>query len=77
MLTPAQSRAKQALKEVDIADDMLDVVRRRFGEYHSYLTMEVACYDWDISDSPEKIKVLTDSLQCLVENDISTTNVFV
>jgi hypothetical protein len=74
-LTPAQSRASERLRDVSTTADMLGIVKRRFGEYHSYLTEEVICYDWDISGSPEKVKVLTDSLQFLVENDIPTLSV--
>lgn len=41
----------------------LKLVSRKYGEYHAYLVQEVVCHDWDVSGSPEKMKVLIDSLQ--------------
>ena len=49
----------------------LKTVTRRYGSYHTYLVQEVVCHNWDISDSPNKMKALTESLQAISDHRMS------
>ena len=44
----------------------MGLIRDRYGEYAKYLTEEVVCHNWDISDSGNKVRMLRDSLDLIV-----------
>ena len=45
----------------------LVMVRRRFGDFHAYLTREVVCYDWDVSADDYRMGCLRESLDWIDE----------
>lgn len=43
----------------------MDSIRKRFGEFHAYVTQEVVIYDWDISKHKRRMKCLRQSLDLI------------
>lgn len=43
------------------------IVRRRYGEYASYVVEEVVCHGWDVSGDKNKMRVLRDGLDIIVQ----------
>lgn len=40
----------------------IGLITKRFGDYAKYLVEEVVLHNWDVSDSPDKLKVLKKGL---------------
>ena len=45
--------------------DLLQIVTRRYGEFHGYLIEEVVCHDWDIRVDDYRMKCLREGLQII------------
>ena len=45
----------------------IGLVKKRFGHYASYLVEEVVLHGWDVSGSPEKLKVLKEGLDWIAD----------
>lgn len=45
----------------------LSIVRRKHGEYASYLVEEVICHNWDITESKDKMKIFKAGLDSIVD----------
>lgn len=43
------------------------IIRRRYGEYASYLVEEVVCHGWDVSSDKDKMRVLRDGLDIITQ----------
>jgi len=52
----------------------LAIVRRRYGEYASYVVEEVVCHGWDVSSDKDKMRVLRDGLDIIVQRKMSISN---
>ena len=44
----------------------MSLITQRYGQYASYLTEEVVCHNWDVSEDGGKVRVLKDSLDLIV-----------
>lgn len=45
----------------------IGLITRRFGDYAKYLVEEVVLHNWDVSDSPDKLKVLKKGLSWVAD----------
>lgn len=45
----------------------IGLVKKRFGHYAAYLVEEVVLHGWDVSSSPEKLKVLKEGLDWIAD----------
>ena len=49
----------------------LDLVAKRYGEYHRYLIEEVVLHNWDVSGDPKKMSALKQGLDWLSERRLA------
>ena len=45
----------------------IGLITKRFGDYAKYLAEEVVLHNWDVSDSPDKLKVLKKGLSWVAD----------
>jgi azurin len=45
----------------------IKIVRKKLGEYASYIVEEVVCHNWDISKDKEKMKIFRAGLDAIVD----------
>jgi hypothetical protein len=45
----------------------IGLITKRFGDYAKYLVEEVVLHNWDVSDSPDKLKVLKKGLSWVAD----------
>ena len=45
----------------------IGLITKRFGHYPKYLVEEVVLHNWDVSDSPDKLKVLKQGLNWIAD----------
>lgn len=45
----------------------IGLVTKRFGHYASYLVEEVVLHNWDVSDNPDKLKILKQGLDWIAD----------
>ena len=45
----------------------IKIVRKKLGEYASYIVEEVVCHNWDISKDKEKMKIFREGLDAIVD----------
>lgn len=49
----------------------IGLVTKRFGHYASYIVEEVVLHNWDVSDSPDKLKTLRKGLDWIADRRMS------
>lgn len=67
------ARGGEPVRDATITDSLMRfgrtmaIIRKRFGVYASYLVEEVVCHNWDVSRDGEKMRMLRDGLDLIVE----------